>query len=117
MSAATSTTGSLLRVPGSTVAVLKSGALLEVRRGDLKGSALKDKRTWETREAWLSAVGASDQEPTVSGKDTACSRRTTGNPDLDKILGWKIPLYKSKLYKKQDVSSSVKTYQQELQEA
>jgi len=116
MSAATSTTGSLLRVPGSTVVVLKSGALLELRGGDLKGSALKDKRTWETREAWLSAVGVSDQEPTVSGKDTACSRRTTGNPDLDKILSWKIPLYKCKLYKKADVSFSIKRYKQDLQE-
>jgi hypothetical protein len=111
------TTGSLLRIPGSTVVVLKSGALLEVRRGDLKGSALKDKRTWETRDAWLSAVGASDQEPTLSGKETSCSRGTTGKPDLDKILRWNIPLYTCKLYKKPYVSINIKRYTQEIQKA
>lgn len=47
----------VFRTVSSTVVQLKNGALLEVRRGDERGSKFPDPRTWESQEAWLTAVG------------------------------------------------------------
>jgi hypothetical protein len=47
----------ILRTATSSVVPLKSGGFLEVRRGNLRGSQLHDKRHWATQEEWLAAVG------------------------------------------------------------
>ena len=52
----------LYRTASSTVVLLKDDTLLEVRRGDVRGPQISDPRTWESQEAWLTAVG----EPLIS---------------------------------------------------
>jgi hypothetical protein len=47
----------LFRTASSTVAQMRNGQLLEVRRGELRGAAIMDKRVWDTQEAWLDAIG------------------------------------------------------------
>jgi hypothetical protein len=63
------------RTASSSVAPLKAGGFLEVRRGDLRGAKITDKRTWATQEEWLAAVG----EPLVS----APIKPTFLTPDLE----------------------------------
>ncbi len=58
----------ILRTASSSVVPLKYGdGFLEVRRGELRGSQIHDKRRWATQEEWLAAVG----EPLVEYALTA----------------------------------------------
>lgn len=47
----------LFRTASSTVVLLTDDRLLEVRRGDLRGKDIPDKRTWDSQEEWLAAIG------------------------------------------------------------
>jgi hypothetical protein len=47
----------ILRTASSSVVPLKVGGFLEVRRGDLRGAKITDKRIWATQEEWLAEIG------------------------------------------------------------
>jgi len=49
----------IFRTVSSTVVLLKDSRLLEVRRGDLHGEYLTDKRTWASEAEWLAMIGES----------------------------------------------------------
>ncbi len=50
----------VFRTASSSVVPLNDDRVMEVRRGVIRGSALVDRRTWESKEAWLSAVGETE---------------------------------------------------------
>jgi hypothetical protein len=52
----------IYRTASSSVVPLKAGGFLEVRRADLRGTKIADKKTWVTMTDWLAEVG----EPLVS---------------------------------------------------
>lgn len=57
--------GQILRTASSSVVILRDGRLLEVRRGDLRGSNIPDMRTWNTEAAWLAEIGEPLVVPTI----------------------------------------------------
>jgi hypothetical protein len=59
----------ILRTASSSVVPLKAGGFLEVRRGDLRGAKLAEKRTWASQEEWLAAIG----EPLLETPSSASS--------------------------------------------
>ena len=60
---------SLFRTASSTVVLLNDDSVLEVRRGDLRGSAIPDRRTWTSKDAWLATVGEPLIEPAPVSED------------------------------------------------
>jgi len=49
----------IFRTASSSAVPLKDGKLLEVRRGDLRGAQITDKRTWASEAEWLADIGES----------------------------------------------------------
>lgn len=60
---------SLFRTASSTVVLLNDDSVLEVRRGDLRGSAIPDRRTWTSKDAWLVGIGEQVIEPAPVSED------------------------------------------------
>ncbi len=59
----------LFRTASSTVVLLNNDSVLEVRRGDLRGSAIPDRRTWTSKDAWLAEIGEPVIEPAPVSED------------------------------------------------
>jgi hypothetical protein len=94
----------VLRVPGSTVVVIKSGELLELRRGDVSWASLTDRRVFSNTEEWLNAVGQNGAviDTTGSGSKTVAAPELTADEKRVRAI--------AKLYKYQLVTSCTKIY-------
>lgn len=59
----------IFRTASSSVVLLADNKCLEVRKGDLKGAAITDRRTWDSKDAWLSDLGEAEIPETPLSED------------------------------------------------
>ena len=70
----------IYRTENSSVVQTKQGALFEIRRKNLTGYRIKNPKTWETKEQWLSDIGTNEC--------TSVDYDTDLHPDAQMVLGW-----------------------------
>ena len=74
----------IYRTQSSTVVTMNSGFLLEVRRGELRGADLTDKKVWKTQAEWLETI----KEPLIEASPLTPDQQIVKN------------LYEATTYKK-----------------